>query len=113
MLNENILITEQDIEFAQISCQKIKEENLKSRAVANLLACRLCEKIFTDKEIDNKTSICQAPVIQELIDISDIYINNSYVDVRFYFDEQEMYIPLSHICHQQVLNNKPHELFPD
>ena len=34
--------------------------------------------------------------VLEDIDIADIYINNSYIDVRLYFNDEELGVPKAH-----------------
>ena len=98
MNTDNFLIEERDLELAQDICRLIPEEGIRNRAVANAVAANIAEKFF-DKEtykVDSISGLHNIGAVLEDIDISDIYINNSYIDVRIYFNEDTLCIPKAH-----------------
>ena len=98
MNTDNFLIEERDLELAQDICRLIPKEGIRNRAVANAVAANIAEKFF-DKEtykVDSISGLHNIGAVLEDIDISDIYINNSYIDVRIYFNEDTLCIPKAH-----------------
>ncbi len=98
MNTDNFLIEERDLELAQHICRLISTEQIRNRAVANAVAAGIAEKFF-DKEVykvDSISGLHNIGIVLEDIDISDIYINNSYIDVRIYFSEDSLTIPKAH-----------------
>lgn len=92
---DNFLIEENDIELAQTTCKLIENSDIRNRAVANVIAANIAEKFF-DKEqykIDTTSGLHNISNVLEKIDISDIYINNSYIETRIYFNDEELSIP--------------------
>lgn len=95
MNNDNFLIEETDIELAKDICKYIENPDIRNRAVANALASSVAEKYFTEIEVDSKTGIHNISKVLENIEISDIYANGSYIDVRFYFENEQLTVPKS------------------
>lgn len=97
MNSDNFLIEEIDIQEAQKYCQTIENPITRQRAVANTLAANLVLKYFdSDYAVDTKTGVHNIPQVLNKLEISDIYINNNYIDVRLYFNENELCVPKSH-----------------
>ena len=98
MDNDVLNIYENDIDIAQNLCNTIAEDDSRNRAVANVLAVKLAERYFSDKDynIDTSTGLHNIPNVLENLDIADLYINGSYVDVRVYFSNEEMSVPKLH-----------------
>lgn len=96
MNTDNFLIEESDIDQARSIVKFIDNPNIRSRALANALAALISEKYFSEVEIDIKTGLFNSSSFLEEYDISDIYVRDSYIDVRVYFDESEMYVPKIH-----------------
>ena len=84
MNTDNFLIEEREIEFAQNICKLISDANTRNRAVANAFGARIAEKFFDKNsyKVDNISGLH--------------YINNSYIDVRLFFNEDELSVPKSH-----------------
>lgn len=104
MNTDNFIITSSDIELAQDICKIISEDGIRSRAVANAVAAGIAIKYF-DKdtyEVDTDSGLHNIGVVLEDIDISDIYINNNYIDVRVFFNESELGVPVSHFEHNLI-----------
>ena len=98
MNTDNFLIEENDIELAQNICKVIENSDIRNRAVADSLASKIAERFF-DKEnyyVDSVSGLHNIGQVLEDIDIADIYINNSYIDVRLYFNDEELGVPKAH-----------------
>lgn len=97
-MNTNEFLTDRaDLESAQDICKTIENEDIRNRAVANVFAVNIASKFF-DKEIfdiDTESGLHNIPLILNNYDISDIYINNSYIDVRLTFENDNLVVPLS------------------
>ena len=98
MNTDNFLIEEREIEFAQNICKLISDANTRNRAVANAFGASIAEKFFDKNsyKVDNISGLHNIGQILDKFDISDIYINNSYIDVRLFFNEDELIFPKSH-----------------
>ena len=96
MNNDNFLIEESDLEQARSIVKTIANPNLRNRAVANALAADLTSKYFVDVEVDTESGLYHIAQILEELEISDVYIRENYIDVRFYFNEDGLYVPKSH-----------------
>ena len=94
----NIDILEEDLEFAQNVCASIYETDKRNRAVANVIAAQIGAEYFNSDiySVDSKTGLHNVPMIVKDYDISDIYVNDSYIDVRIYFSKEEMSVPIKH-----------------
>ncbi len=96
MDTENITIFEDDLLLAQELCASISDSNIRNRAVANIVAAKIASRFFNkDYQTDIETGLHNVPSILEKFDISDIYVNNSYIDVRVYFTCDELSVPKS------------------
>ena len=100
MNTENFTIDTTDIELAQSICEFINDSDVRNRAVANAMAARIATKYFDPEifEIDADSGLHNIGKVLQDIDISDIYINNSYVDVRVFFSNEEISIPSENIA---------------
>ena len=98
MNTDNFLIEENDIEFAQNICKVIENSDIRNRAVANNLASKIAERFFENGslDIDTMSGLHNIGHVLEDIDIADIYINGSYIDVRLYFNDEELGVPKAH-----------------
>ena len=98
MNTDNFLIEEREIEFAQNICKLINDANTRNRAVANAFGASIAEKFFDKNsyKVDKISGLHNIGQILDEFDISDIYINNSYIDVRLFFNEDELSVPKSH-----------------
>lgn len=97
MNSDNFLIEEFDIEQAQELTKTIENDNARQRAVANVLGAKLAEKYFdAEYNVDVSTGIHNVTSISSKLEISDVYINDNYIDVRLYFNENELCVPKSH-----------------
>ena len=96
MNKETFLITDKTLETAKNICSCINDKNILNRAVANVFAAELAGEFFQDYEADTESGIHNIPTVLKEIDISDIYIQNSYIDARIYFEENDLCVPKSH-----------------
>lgn len=98
MNTDNFTIESSDIEFAQNICKLIADTDVRNRAVANAMAGRIAAKYFDTEtyDIDTDSGLHNIGIVLQDIDISDIYINNAYIDVRVFFNEDEIVIPAEH-----------------
>ena len=96
MNTDNFLIEERDLELAQAICKPISNAETKNRALANAMAANIASKYFEEAEVDSESGLHNIAVVLEDIDIADIYIKNCYIDVRVFFNEEELAVPKSH-----------------
>lgn len=94
--NDNFLLEESDLEQVRDICKYIEDDKIRERAVANCLSAEAVSKYFVDIEVDTKTGIHNVPQVLEDIEIADIYIKNNFIDVRIYFNENELCVPKTH-----------------
>ena len=94
--NDKFLLEDSDLEKVRNICKYINNEDIRERAVANCLSAEIVSKYFVDTEVDTSSGIHNVPEVLGDIEISDIYINNNYIDVRLYFNENELCVPKSH-----------------
>ena len=94
----SILIDNSYFENARLVCNYINDDKIRNRAVANALAANLAEKFFESGlyNIDTESGLHNIGAVLEDIDISDIYADGCYIDVRLYFEEREVGVPKSH-----------------
>ena len=96
MNNDTFLIEESDLELAKSICNKITDKKLRNRSYRNILASKIAKQYFTEIELDVNSGLHNIGKVLEQIDISDVYINGSYIDVRLYFDADEILVPKQH-----------------
>ena len=96
MNNDTFLIEESDLELAKSICNKITDKKLRNRSYRNILASKIAKQYFTEIELDVNSGLHNIDKVLEQIDISDVYINGSYIDVRLYFDADEILVPKQH-----------------
>ena len=94
--NDNFLIENNDVMLAQDAVNDITDSSIRSRAAANVLSAFLAPKYFTDTNIDINSGIHNVVKVLKDIDVSDIYIKGNYIDVRIYFNDNELFVPKSH-----------------
>lgn len=96
MNNETFLIEENDLELAKDICKYIDNTTSRNRAMGNAFAAKLAVKYFQDAIVDVESGLHNIPKVLDEIEIADIYIKNSYIDVQVYFTESELRVPKSH-----------------
>ena len=96
MNNQTVFIEENVLEQAREICGFIWDVEVRNKAVANVLALKLSEKFFTSQDLDVDSGIHNVYKLLESWDISDIYVNGAYIDVRICFDENDLYVPKMH-----------------
>ncbi len=96
MNNDNFLIEDSDLELAKKICNDIDDIATRNRAVANVLAADIAKKYFTEIDVDTDSGLHKIPFVLNKLDIADIYIKDSYIDVRIYFEDNELYVPKDH-----------------
>lgn len=96
MNNDSFLIEEFDLDIAKDVCKLIKDPSLRNKATANVAAANFAKKYFQDCEIDTESGLHNIAQVLEDIDISDIYIKDNYIDVRLYFNDNELFVPKAH-----------------
>lgn len=94
----NFLIEEKDLDLAKSICKFIENDTVRNRALANSVAAEIAKKYFTDinKTIDSESGLHNISSILEQMDIADLYIDNNYIDVRVFFNDNELAVPKSH-----------------
>ena len=98
MNTDNFIIESCDIELAQNICKMITNTGVRNRAVANAIAGSIASKFFdkNNYDVDSESGLHNIGLVLEDIDISDIYINKNYIDVRVFFSEEEISVPEAH-----------------
>lgn len=96
MNNDTFLIEESDLELAKSICNEITDKKLRNCSYRNILASKIAKQYFTEIELDVNSGLHNIGKVLEQIDISDVYINGSYIDVRLYFDADEILVPKQH-----------------
>lgn len=96
MNNDSFLIEEFDLDYAKNICKLIENPDIRNKAVANVAAASFAKKYFQDCEVDTESGLHNVCQVLENIDISDIYIKDNYIDVRLYFNDNELFVPKSH-----------------
>ena len=96
MNNDNFLIEENILEVAKNICNDIQDSEMRTRSVANAFAATVVSKYFTEVEVDTQSGLHTIAQVLNKIDISDVYIKNNYIDVRVYFNDEELCVPKSH-----------------
>ncbi len=94
--NDTFLIEHGYIENAQSVCGCIDNPLIRNRSVANNLAANISAKYFDDINVDTISGLHNIFYVLNDIEISDIYINNNYIDVRIYFHNENILVPKSH-----------------
>lgn len=102
-MNDSFIIDEADIEQAEKVCYDIEEAEVRKRAFANVLLAHLAQKFFDSSSVDVESGIHNVSSILEKYEISDIYYNGAYIDVRFCFDDSNLCIP----CEQKDFDLLP------
>lgn len=99
MNTDSFIINEKDIEYSHYVCRSIQDEDIRNRAVASALGANIAATYF-DKDfynVDVESGLHNIAKALEEYDISDIYINGNYIDVRLYFEGDKLVIPQIHI----------------
>ncbi len=94
--NDKFLIEREDVVVAQNIAGTIVDRERRLSAVANVLAAKIAKRYFQDTEVDTESGMHNVAPILANIDISDIYIKDNYIDVRIYFNENELCVPKIH-----------------
>ena len=104
MNTENFMIEESALVKAQEICRSINSGDLRNRAVANAFVADIAAHYFDSNtnKIDTESGLHNISSVLEDIDIADIYINNSYIDVRICFNEDELSVPKAHFDHNMI-----------
>ena len=99
MNSENIIIDDRDIETAQEMCKAVNDRETRNRIVSDTIAISTAEKYFKEDnlDIDTSTGIYKIEQISEDIDIADFYINDAYIDCRFYFENELPKVPIQNL----------------
>lgn len=104
MNTENFIIEESALIKAQEICRVINGEDIRNRAVADAFAADIAANYFDSSvyKIDTQSGLHNIGSVLEDIDIADIYLNNSYIDVRIFFNEDELSVPKAHFEHNML-----------
>lgn len=94
----SIEITKEDLQDAKSTAAFFKDENVKKRAFANVLAARCALKLLfsINVEATNLYSMYSINRVLEKYDIADVYAGNLKIDARIVNDETEIFLPKSH-----------------
>lgn len=97
-MNTSFYIEENQVSAAQLQCAEFEDNNIACRSTASGVAAQIAENFFanTGFDVDIESSLYTEEIIAKECEISDIYVNGNYVDVRVYFDEKEISVPKYH-----------------
>lgn len=96
MNNETIFIENEVLEQAKDICNDITNVEVRNIALANVFASNMAVKFFSDIDVDVESGIHNSYKLLEHWEVADIYINDSYIDVRCCFDTSDLCVPVSH-----------------
>ena len=96
MNNDIFLVEPQDMAVTVDLIDNDSDIELKNRAFANIAAAKLAKKCLDDYSVDTETGIHNVAQITKNIDISDIYIDGNFINIRIYFEDNELCVPKSH-----------------
>ena len=84
--------------FSQDIFNFIEDTELRNRAFANYAGAVLAKRYFDsiDENVDIDSGLHNIPQVLQELDISDVYWNNTYIDIRLCFNEEELLIPSEH-----------------
>lgn len=104
MNTENFIIEESALIKAHEICRVIDRDDIRNRAVANAFAAGIAANYFDDSayKIDTQSGLHNIGSVLEVLDIADIYLNNSYIDVRIFFNEDELSVPKAHFDYDML-----------
>lgn len=94
--NESFVIEETYLDLTKEICQFIENSNLRNRAAANVLGAEISKKYFSEYNVDTESGLHNVYQILEDFEISDIYVNGNYIDVRLCFNGNDLCVPKSH-----------------
>ncbi len=99
MNTETISILEEDLAYAQTICASISDVSERNKCVANVIGAKMASRYFDKNKykVDTESGLHNITKVLSGIDISDIYVNDNYIDVRVYFSDNEIAIPKQHI----------------
>lgn len=100
---ETLIYIEQDNKTeAEFMSRSFVKSAIKNRAYINALGADLFIKYLASEEIDasDTHNIHSISKILEKFDISDIMLPNIHIDVRVVFDENQIFIPKSHLQYE-------------
>ena len=97
-MDNELVLNEKDLSYAQVTCATIDDVSLRNKAVANVIAARTAFRYFMERQyqVDSESGLHNIPQFIAAEDISDIYVNGAYIDVRVYFSQDEISVPKSH-----------------
>ena len=96
MNTENLLIESDTILQAQEICNFITEPDIRNRAIANIVGVKTVLNYFSNCDVDITTGLHNISEILKKWEISDIYVNGAYIDVRLHFNENDICVPKYH-----------------
>lgn len=98
MNTSELIVENTDLELAKENCKTILDNNIRSRAVANNFAVIVAAKYFDSEkyDIDTSSGLHNIPIVHSSIDIADLYIDGNYIDIRIFFENDTLSIPVSH-----------------
>lgn len=105
IFEKNIIkVEKEDLQDARLSAIDFEDIRTKKRAFVNVLGARLAMKMLFSKKIEanNVYSLYTIRCLLEELDISDIYLNDTKIDIRLVFDRKQIFIPKSHFEYNLV-----------
>lgn len=95
-MNSILLINEKELDLAKEIFKDFRDLKNDDRIIANTLGSKIAINYFENYNVDAESDLHNIGKVLQNIDISDIYVNENYIDVRLYFNENELSVPKSH-----------------
>ena len=93
MNSESIFINDDFVEKIKSKCGLINNSDLRCKTASCVFASNVAKLFFESDEPDCDSGIHNLPEVVSDIEICDIYLQNTFVDVRIYFNDNEICVP--------------------
>ena len=93
MNSESIFINDDFVEKIKSKCGLINNSDIRCKTASGVFASNVAKMFFESDEFDCDSGIHNLPEIISDIEISDVYLKNTYIDVRIYFKENDLCVP--------------------
>ncbi len=97
-MTTTLYIEDQDKSEAQFMSGSFVETEVKNRAYINTLGAEIFSRYLASEGVDTSKlhNLHSISKLIETVDIADILLPNIHIDVRVIFDENQIFVPISH-----------------